>query len=99
VHDRGSGDGYGGGKDELAEFCGKDRNTVRKWGYELARMGLLRIRPTRKLNPGVTRRPGYRNERNEFGLADFEARVAQEQEGWVKARRKSRRSARREEAE
>lgn len=77
--------------EELAAFCGKDKNTVRTWARQLKDMGLLKIRPSRELNPGEVPRPGHRNERNVFDLAPFEKRVEEEQEEWVKTRPKPRR--------
>lgn len=72
--------------DELAAFCGKKRNAVRRWAYELRDKGLLKIQQLKKLNPDEHPRPGYRNERNRFVLTPFVQRVEQEHEKWLKAR-------------
>lgn len=69
--------------EELAEWCGRKRNTVRKWGYELRELKLLGIRTRRSLNDGDERRPGFRNERNEFLLGPFRERVKKEQLAWA----------------
>lgn len=85
--------------EELAGFCGKNRNSVRKWAYELKAMGMLEIRQMRKLNPGEERRPGHRNERNEFLLGKFEARIQEEQEKLNQTRRRKRKGSTKAEQE
>lgn len=75
--------------EELAEWAGVDKNTVRRWGYELRDAGLLEIKQNRKVvSEGNTRRVGYRNERNEFILGPFEVMTAQIHKTWKDARRK-----------
>ena len=71
----------------IAAWSGYDKNTVRRWGYELQRMGLLRIVPCKELNPEQERYPGARNERNKFFLEPFEKRVEAAQLEWTKTRR------------
>jgi hypothetical protein len=60
---------------ELADMCGRERDTVRKWARELKQKGLLRIRPCKQTTSGSKRKVGYRNERNEFVLDPFLAKV------------------------
>lgn len=76
----------------IASWCGFDRNTVRRWGYELKDMGLLEIEECKKLEPGHVRRPGYRNERNRFKLEPFEKKVLEVHTAWDKQRRKRHRT-------
>lgn len=73
--------------DTIAGWCGRDRNTVRRWGYELKAMGLLTIVECKKLDADQTKKPGRRNERNKFFLEPFEKRVLEVHERWVKSRR------------
>ncbi len=54
----------------LAEDMGVRPDTVRKWGYELRKLGLLRILQHRRQDP-ERRRPGIRNDRNGFDLSPF----------------------------
>lgn len=70
--------------EELARWCGRDKNTVRRWAYELQEMGLLGIEQVKELEPGQERRPGHRNERNRFHLDRFEDRLEREQLAWDK---------------
>lgn len=65
--------------EELAQWCGRDRNTVRRWAYELKKKGLLSIRTNRKLSQGENPRPGHRNERNEFELTGLSVRLGRVQ--------------------
>ena len=78
--------------DAIAGWCGRDRNTVRRWGYELKEMGLLTIEECRKLDPDQTRGPGRRNERNRFFLEPFEKKVLEVHKQWEKKRSRNRRS-------
>lgn len=57
--------------DDLAFKAGVTKDTVRRWGYELRKMGLLVIKQRRTLGDGQPRKTGYRNERNEFDVAPF----------------------------
>jgi hypothetical protein len=74
---------------ELAAWAGVSANTVRRWGYDLESMGLLRIKQNRKLDPAQTRRVGHRNERNEFYLDNFETESLQQHREWKEGRRPS----------
>lgn len=71
---------------EIADACGKSMHTVRKWAYELEQAGLLRIKRKRSLDDGQVRRTGHRNERNQFFLEPFEARVREVQRNYDKER-------------
>jgi hypothetical protein len=73
----------------IAQWCGRDRNTVRRWGYQLKGMGLLAIEECRKLDPDQTRGPGRRNERNKFFLEPFEDKVLEVHRRWEKKRRRT----------
>lgn len=64
---------------ELAAMCGKSTSTVRKWGYELEKMGLLTIR--RRKNETTKA-----NERNEFDVTEFVKKVDSEQRRWKATR-------------
>ncbi len=84
--------------EELADLCGCKKNTVRRWGYELKRKGLLDIVQMRKVLPGEERHVGRRNERSIFDLAPLEAKLSEMQRDWneqrrAKGRRKSKSSA------
>lgn len=70
----------------IARWCGRDRNTVRRWGYELKAMGLLRIQECKKLEADQERHPGRRNERNRFFLEPFEEKVLAVHREWLKTR-------------
>jgi hypothetical protein len=72
--------------DNLAAWLGVSRNTVRRWGYELEKMKLVEIKLNRKRDPEDAGRIGYRNDRNEFRLEQFEERVKQEHAVWVRER-------------
>jgi hypothetical protein len=72
--------------EELASLCGCTKNTVRRWGYELRKKGLLIITPVQKRLPGEERRVGYRNARSIFDLKPFEHRVEQLQLTWQRER-------------
>lgn len=72
----------------IAGWCGRDRNTVRRWGYELKNMGLLGIEECKKLDPDQERRPGRRNERNRFHLEPFEAKTLAVHREWIKKRKR-----------
>lgn len=72
--------------EELAALCGCTKNTVRRWGYELKKKGLLRIIPVRTRLPGEERRVGHRNARSIFDLAPLEEKVEQMQAAWLKER-------------
>lgn len=72
----------------IAGWSGYDKNTVRRWGYELQRMGLLLIVPCKELNPDQERHPGTRNERNKFLLEPLEKRVEAVHLAWTKRRKK-----------
>ena len=70
----------------LADWAGVTPNTVRRWGYELRKKGLLTIKQNRKPNPGEKRRTGHRNERNEFHLEPFEKKTKAIHKQWKKER-------------
>jgi len=80
--------------EELANLCGCTKNTVRRWGYELKKKGLLEIIPVRQRLPGEVRQLGYRNSRNIFDLEPFEQRVERLHIAWVKERTEKRRAKR-----
>ncbi len=56
--------------EELAEDLGVNKDSVRKWAYELRNWGLLRIAQHRGRDPDKNR-VGHRNERNSFDLSPF----------------------------
>lgn len=66
---------------ELAQDLGVSAEAVRKWGYQLREMGLLRIRQNRgrcrKAN-----KPGIRNERNTFDIEPFVRCVTRADNRW-----------------
>lgn len=72
--------------EQLAGWAGVSSNTVRRWGYELKKMGLLTIEQNRKLNPGEKARAGHRNERNEFHLLPFELKTLTVHQQWESER-------------
>lgn len=60
----------------LAKDLGFERDTVRKWAYQLEDMGLLKIKRYKDKSSGIARaKPGYRNESNEFDISPFIAFV------------------------
>lgn len=56
--------------EELAEDLGVNKDTVRKWAYELRDWGLLWIAQHRGRDPDRNR-VGHRNERNSFDPSSF----------------------------
>ena len=84
--------------EELARFVGRDKNTVRRWAYELRDMGLLQIKQNRTKDPRHADKVNFRNERNTFILTPFDRRIEAEQKSWDKER-ENRRSPARQEAE
>jgi len=76
----------------IAGWCGKDKNTVRRWGYELRDMGLLGIQECKELDPDQPKQPGRRNERNRFHLEPFEKRVLDVHTKWDATRPKKQRN-------
>lgn len=82
--------------EELAELCGCNKNTVRRWGYELKRKGLLTITPIRKPLPGEERVIGFRNARSIFDLRQFELKVGDAQTTWAKEREERKRGSRKQ---
>ena len=77
--------------EELAQFCGASKQSVRRWAYQLRDGGLLEIIPSKSKSPDEQGRVGYRNERNKFKLDEFEARVEQVHLRLAKSRKKKRR--------
>ncbi|MBC8426723.1 hypothetical protein H8E07_21635 [bacterium] len=55
---------------ELADDLGVEKDTVRKWAYEVQEKGLLRMKQHRGRDPEKNR-VGHRNERNSFDIAPF----------------------------
>ena len=56
--------------EELADDLGVDRDTVRKWAYELEKRQLLRMKRIRGRDPN-NNKVGIRNDRNIFDLSPF----------------------------
>jgi hypothetical protein len=69
--------------EELANDLGVNRDTVRKWAYQLEDKGLLRIRRIKGRDPD-NNRVGVRNDRNAFDLSPFITIV---KEAWSEKRR------------
>jgi len=59
---------------ELACDMGTKPATVRKWAYELEKMGLLKIK-RHKGRASVEGKPGVKNDRNTFDFAPFVERL------------------------
>jgi len=60
---------------QLADDLGVKPDTVRKWGYELRDMELLKITPVRKRDPEHRNKYGVRNDRNIFSLSPLVKRL------------------------
>lgn len=60
--------------EELGDDLGVSKDTVRKWAYELEKRGVIKIIRHRGRDQ-KRRRVGVRNDRNEFDLSPFIARV------------------------
>jgi hypothetical protein len=72
----------------LGEDLGASRDSARRWGRELKRMGLIKIRPyRRKVDQDTT--PGFRNDRNAFDLSPL-VKLVEEAYAWSKAERAKR---------
>ncbi len=67
---------------ELAGFCGRDENTVRRWAYQLCRRGYLSIKRSYVKEDATSRRRLYRNYRNEFDLSPLLAELERRGAPW-----------------
>lgn len=67
----------------LAAECGRGKDAVRKWGYELRDKGLLRIQQNRRRDAEDADRHGWRNDRNSFHLDPFLAKAHEVQRKWM----------------
>jgi|GEM_PF-4754543 len=70
----------------LARDLGVKRDTVRKWGYELKRMGLLKI--TQHRGRPSDKGPGFRNDKNSFDISPFVEKLERAYREWLKTRSK-----------
>ncbi len=71
--------------ENLAIDLGVSTETVRKWGYELRKMGLLKIKQNR--GRGDIQRVGHRNESNTFDLSPFIKFMEELDQKWPKKKR------------
>jgi len=78
----------------LGRDLGVEKDTVRKWAYQLEKMGLLTITRFRRKTDAKSPTPGFRNDKNAFDLTPFVSLV----ETAYAARRKVQDSKRRRRA-
>jgi hypothetical protein len=76
--------------EELADDLGVDRDTVRKWAYELEEKKLLQMKRIRGRDPN-NNRVGVRNDRNVFELSNF---VEVVEKAWAERRKQRQRFSR-----